>query len=292
MARTTVSSRPASYAAHATSLTTPHYRAPAGGRGQRVLSAAARLWFTVAVAGQAIFACYILLFYGGAAAQGNLSAWNNVMPRGHVPGDVVGNAVLAAHLLLAFIIIVGGAVQLVPVIRRRAPVVHRWNGRLYVTTAFAISLGGLYLVWVRGGAVGSVIQHVAISINAFLIMVCAAVAMRHARARRVAVHQRWALRLFLVVSGVWFFRVGLMLWLMVHQSPVGFDPKTFEGPFLTFLGFAQYLVPLAVLELYLRVRDSGAPAARIAMAATLVVLTVATAAGIAGATMGMWLPRL
>ena len=37
------------------------------------------------------------------------------------------------------------------------------------------------------------------------------------------------------MNGVWFFWLGLLLWLMIHQQPVGFDPKTFTGPFLTFL---------------------------------------------------------
>ncbi|QXP44925.1 hypothetical protein FM038_25960 [Shewanella eurypsychrophilus] len=67
----------------------------------------------------------------------------------------------------------------------------------------------------------------------------------------------WAIRLFIVMGGVWFFRIGLMLWLMIHQAPVGFDPKTFEGPFLSFLGFAQYLIPLAVAQLYFAASDSN-----------------------------------
>jgi hypothetical protein len=44
---------------------------------------------------------------------------------------------------------------------------------------------------------------------------------------------------------VWFFRLGLTLWLLVHQAPVGFDPKTFSGPFLIVLTLAQSLVPAA-----------------------------------------------
>jgi hypothetical protein len=134
-------------------------------------------------------------------------------------------------------------------------------------------------------------QHLSISLNALVIMGCAVMALRYARARRFAEHRRWALRLFLVSGGVWFFRVGLMLWLIIHRAPVGFDPKTFQGPFLTFLGLAQFLLPLAVLELYLRAERSS-PLGRLAMAGGLVVLTLAMGAGIGAATVGMWLPRL
>ena len=97
----------------------------------------------------------------------------------------------------------------------------------------------------------------------------------------------WALRLFIAVNGVWFFRVGLMLWLIVWQAPVGLDPQTFTGPFLYVLSFAQFLLPLAVLEIYLRARHRGA-----LLALGLVLLSLATAGGIFGATMMMWLPRM
>lgn len=256
------------------------------------LKAAARLWFVVAVIGQWIFVYYVASFYSGAVVQRDLAAWNKVLPHGYVPGDTMGNSVLALHLFFAVIIIVGGPLQLVPQVRAYAPTLHRWNGRIYMLTAFTTSIAGLYLVWIRGGAAGDVVQHVAVSLNAVLIMLCAAMALRHALAREFGVHRRWALRLFLVVSGVWFFRVGLMLWLLVNRGPAGFDPKTFTGPFLNFLSFADYLLPLAVLELYLRTKERAGAPGRFAMAATLVVLTLAMGVGIFGATMGMWLPRL
>ena len=92
------------------------------------------------------------------------------------------------------------------------------------------------------------------------------------------------------VSGAWFYRVGLFLWLLLNHGPVGFDLETFRGPALTFLSFANSIVPLAVLELYLRAQThSGAPN-RLAMVAALIVLTVAMSIGIFGATIGMWLP--
>ena len=69
-------------------------------------------------------------------------------------------------------------------------------------------------------------------------------------------------------------------------------PKTFQGPFITLWTFGQYLLPLAVLELYLRARDRAGAPGRIAMAAGLCVLTVAMGVGIFVATVGMWLPNI
>jgi hypothetical protein len=119
-----------------------------------------------------------------------------------------------------------------------------------------------------------------------------ALALRYALARQIDRHRHWALRLFMVASAVWFFRIGLMFWVVLNHGPVGFDPKTFQGPFLYFLTFAQTLLPLAVLEVYLRTRGRGGASARLAMAAGLFVLTVAMGIRIFAATMGMWLPYL
>lgn len=260
-------------------------------RAALALKRAAGLWVAVAVAGQLLFALYVAGFYGRSAVTGNLAAWGTVMPKGWVPGDTVGNTVLASHLLLAVVITLGGLVQLAPWVRRRAPAIHRWVGRAYMVAALAASVGGLFLVWVRG-SVGGTGQHLGVSFNAVLIVVCVMLAWRAARARAFADHRRWALRLYLVGSGVWFFRVGLMLWLVIHQRPVGFDPQTFRGPFLVALSFAQTLVPLAVLELYFAAQARGGPGVRLAVAAGLVLLAIATGVGVAGATLGMWLPRL
>lgn len=261
------------------------------GLADKALKRAAVFWFLVAVVGQWVFAYYVLALYGGSAMRGDLAAWNNAVPHGIVPGDTLGNFAFAAHVLMAFIVTVGGPLQLISRIRSRAPTFHRWNGRIYILTAFAISIDGLYMVLTRGTA-GGVWAHVSISLNAVLIMIFGAIALRYAMARDIATHRRWALRLFMVVSGVWFFRVGLMFWILINNGPVGFDPKTFQGPAIIFMGFAQYLVPLAVLELYIRAQDRAGVPGQFAMAASLLVLTIAMGVGIFGAYMGMWLPLL
>jgi uncharacterized membrane protein len=257
----------------------------------RALNGAATVWSGAAILGQLLFAFYVAVFYGGAILRGAPGEWNKVLPHGYIAGDTAGNAALGTHMLFAVVIMVCGALQLLPRLRSAAPRVHRWSGRLYVALAVVASLTGLYMVWFRDRS-GSAVQHTGISIAALLILLCAAMAVHHARLRQFSIHRRWALRLFLVVGAVWFFRVGLMFWIFVNKGPVGFDPKTFTGPFLNFLSFAQFLAPLAVLELYLRVREQGSVAARLAVAGLLLGLTGAMATGIAVAAAALWLPHL
>lgn len=263
-----------------------------GQRAQRLLRRAATAWIVVALLGQLIFSLYITLVYGGAVVAGDTERWNHVMPRGYVPGDSVGNAALMTHVLIAVLIMLGGALQLLPAIRRRVPALHRWVGRSYMLSVILSSLAGLYLVWSRG-APGRMSQHIAISLNALIIIVCAVLAWRAARARDYTRHREWALRTYLAACGVFFFRLGVFLWLVVNQGPVGFDPKTFSGPFLTALAFGVYVVvPLTVLQAYfVAQRHSGVWAPR-AMSALLLLLALLGAAGTASVTMILWWPAI
>lgn len=257
----------------------------------RWLQACAAAWAVVAVAGQMFLAVYIALTYGRAALQGDVATYNQVLSKAYVEGEPVLNTVLAVHLAFGAAILVSGALQLLPALRRAMPAVHRWNGRAYLVFALLMSVGGLWYAATRA-QVGDTAQHLGITINGVLILAFAAIAWRQAWMRRIDAHRRWALRLFLVVSGVWFFRIALTLWIAVNRGPVGFDPETFTGPFLSFLGFAQYLVPLAVLELYFAAQRSRRAAVKFAMAGGLALATLATLAGTATAAMMLWLPRL
>lgn len=272
--------------AAATSLPISHRASPTP-----ALKAAAAFWFAMTAVGQSLFVLYILGFHGRAIIQGHPEAVNKVLPKGYVPGDLPGNPALFMHVAFAVAIIGGGLLQLVPHLRTVAPRLHRWNGRLYVSLAVASSLAGMFMMATRG-TVGGPFMYAGMTVDALLVLAFAYMTVREARNRRFDYHRRWALRLFMAVSAVWFFRVGLMGWLVMNGGPVGFDPVSFRGPFLNVLAFAQYLLPLTILELYFRAQASRNPVAGRAMAATLCTATALMGVGIFGAAMGMWLPRL
>ena len=255
------------------------------------LKAVAAFWFIITALGQSLFVLYILGFHGRAIALGQPELMNKVLPKGYVPGDTAGNLALVVHVLFAAFIIGGGLLQLVPQFRIRAPRMHRWNGRLYVTLAVISTLAGTLMLATRG-TVGGPVMHAGMLVDAVLILLFSWLTVREAQAKRLDSHRRWALRLFMTVSAVWFFRIGLMAWLLLNGGPAGFDPGTFRGPFLDVLAFAQYLLPLAVLELYLRARSSANARLQGVTAALLAGATLLMCVGIFGATMGMWLPRL
>jgi len=252
------------------------------------LKAAARFWFVVAVIGQLLFALATASFYGLTALRGDYHGWR--ITQGHVAGDLAGNSAVAMHLISAVVIMLAGAVQLVPQVRSRFPVFHRWNGRIYMLAALAVSAAGVYMTW--RGSVGDLPQHIGGSLNAVLIWLFAGMALRYAVARDFRTHRRWALRLFLVVSAAWFFRIVVFLSFIVFKGPVGFDPTTFRGPFLTFMSFGQYLLPLAFLELYLRAEERPGALQRMATAAGLFIVALAMGAGVFAVSVALWVPQV
>nr|WP_299343685.1 DUF2306 domain-containing protein [Allomuricauda sp.] len=257
----------------------------------RSFNTSATLWFIAAVIGQWIFAIYVAAFYGGAAMDGDFMKWNRVLPHGYVEGEPMGNLAVALHLLFAVVVMLGGPLQFSTKIRKWAPSFHRWSGRIYIGSAFLISLSGIYMV-ISKGTISGLVGDISVSINGILILFFAYLAIKRAMQKNFVSHSEWVLRLFLVMGGVWFFRIGLMFWLLVNNGPVGFDPETFRGPFLVFLGFGQYLIPLGIAELFLRAKKTKKSSMQIATAFILLTCTFITVIGTFAATMGMWLPRL
>ena len=95
----------------------------------------------------------------------------------------------------------------------------------------------------------------------------------------------------MAASAVWFFRVGLMGWAALTGG-IGINWETFTGPFLYVLGFAQYLLPLAMLEWYFACQRQAGPAMQMAFAGVLFGLASFMVVGVFAATTGMWLPRM
>lgn len=248
-------------------------------------------WFVIALIGQLIFAYYILMLYLRSGIQGNFDLWNSASPHGYMAGDSVGNVAFGVHVMIAALVTLLGPMQLIPEIRKRFPAFHRISGRIYISVAFLISLGGIFLM-IHRGPIGGMFPVICNVGNALIIMVSAFYAIKFARQRKLAIHRQWAIRLFIGMCGVWFFRVFMMMWLGIHQAPVGFDPETFTGPFLNVLAFSVYVFPQLIVQFYFEAQKSKKPALKWGFTSTMILIILAMGFGIFAATMGMWLPRV
>jgi hypothetical protein len=230
----------------------------------------------------------VVVVFGVRVVADGLAGLSQVrLLHGYVAGDTIGNIASTAHILLAILIHGGGPLQLIPRIRTVAPAFHRWNGRTFLAAVVVSTLFGLFLEWGRHAYLG-LADIGGNTIASFLIFVFAALALRHARARNFDVHRRWALRLFLVASAVWFIRLGSYgSQFLEHTFDIRLAAAYYES-----LNAAKLLVPLGVLELYFWAQRRAGPRERMAVAALIAVMTVLTAVGIYGAATIKWLPAI
>jgi hypothetical protein len=91
----------------------------ASATARSALQASAIVWFVPALIGQWFFGYHIAATFIGTALAGNFAAWNKTLFVGLVAGDLVGNMALGAHLFVAFVITIGGTLQLIPQARVR-----------------------------------------------------------------------------------------------------------------------------------------------------------------------------
>jgi hypothetical protein len=205
-----------------------------------------------------LFGLYILAFYAGAMAQGNLAKWNNVLPRLYEPETPAATVGIGLHFAAGGIILVLGCIQLIGAVRDRYPALHRWLGRLYVTSALLAGLGGLAFI-VAKGAIGGTVMNIGFSLYGALMVMAAMQTFRYARARRIEVHRAWALRLFALSIGSWLYRMDYGFWLLLTGG-AGHTPD-FRGPFDLVMSFFFYVPNLLVAEAYIRGRGITAPPA-------------------------------
>ena len=251
---------------------------------KKALDYSAIFWFIAILIGQWFFFYYIMAFYGFSVIENNMEIWNRWEALGNTPykeGDTGGNIAFAFHAIGAGIVAFGGALQLMPQIRAKAPKFHKLNGYIYLVTVLLLSLSGFYLVWVRE-ATPDIAAAIGTSINGFLILGFAYLTVKTARNRKLADHRKWAIRLFLVSNAQWLLRVGVFSY-MITGTVVGAKPA-FGDPFFAFWTFGCFLVPLTAAQLYFYAKESRSTKVKYIVSGILITLTILMSIGIIGLT--------
>jgi hypothetical protein len=268
------------------------HQLPIGGLlADKIIRLAATSWLVVVLIGQWLFASYIALMYAVPVLTQRYELANRAGHiTGYVNGDSIGNVMLFWHVLPAALLSLSGVLQLLPLIRRRFPHFHRWNGRLFFVLGISGALTGLFLTWVRGSRLSDV-GAIGISINGILIPIAIAFAWRAARARRLEAHKRWAIHAFLLVNAVWTFRLYLMAWFVINGGPNG-NNRTLDGPADLTITYACYLLPMLVAELVFWAQKQQRVVIKSSVAFVLILGVMLTGLGVFSATVLMWWPRV
>lgn len=244
--------------------------------GDRELSASILRWTAIGLVATVwlsatLFGLYILAFYAGALAEGEMERWNRVLPGLHDPQTPAATAGIGLHFAAGGLILILGCIQLMGGVRARYPAFHRWTGRLYVAAALLAGIGGLVFI-ARKGTIGGPVMDLGFGLYGALMVLAAVQTYRHARARRMDLHRAWALRLFALAIGSWLYRMDYGFWMILADGAG--HARDFRGPFDRVMAFFFYLPNLLLVEVFLRARRrAAAPALRLAAAAALATAT-------------------
>lgn len=247
-------------------------------------------WFVCLLLAQITFVAYLLLSYAYSGLSTDLSQWTRFNDTAYVADDTVGNGAYAAHVLLAIFMILGGSLQLIPKLRNRYRKFHRINGRIFVCFACIIALAGMYLMIARG-TVGDAFMHSLTFFGGLVILCSSYFAVKAAINRNFAIHQQWAIRLFLAANGVLFFRLMLFAWFLTFGA-IGINTETFTGPTLVAVSICSYVIPLLIAELVRYAQKLNKTWLNILCTTLMTAISTVFLIGLIGITLANWYPSV
>ena len=122
---------------------------------------------------------------------GALSARNN--PAAELDAAFADRRTLTlAHILPGMLFMILGPLQFVRGLRSKYPRVHRWCGRIFLTTSAVIGISGLTLAF--GKTIGGVDEKAAIILFGSFFLIALAKGLWHALRREFAEHREWMIR--------------------------------------------------------------------------------------------------
>jgi hypothetical protein len=210
-----------------------------------------------------LFGLYIVAFYVGALADGQVATWNQNLPGLYEPDSPAATSALGLHFLAGGVILILGCIQLISRVRSRWPALHRWLGRIYVSAALLAGIGGVTFI-LMVGTIGGRIMDIGFGLYGALMVLAAVQTYRYARARSLTLHRAWALRLFALAIGSWLYRMDYGFWLLLGGGRG--HAHDFHGPFDHVMAFFFYLPNLLIVEAFIRAESAVSPKIRLAAA--------------------------
>ncbi|WP_240701823.1 DUF2306 domain-containing protein [Pseudoalteromonas rubra] len=257
----------------------------------KCLQGTLKSWIVIALLGQWSFAIYILSIYALPLLIGAPELADKASPaQGFDNSGGFNSLMFFGHIIPAALMAMSGIFQLSPGVRKRYPRFHRYNGRLFLVLGMSGALTGLYLSWGVGIRLSD-IGAMGVTLNGLLIPVFVVLAWRSALNKQFAAHQRWAVHSFILVNGVWAFRLFLMGWYVINQGPNG-NTRSLDGPADIALSFLCYLLPMSIAELYFWAKKRRTDSAKWLATAAIGAATLITLIGVGAATILMWRPRV
>jgi hypothetical protein len=196
-----------------------------------------------------LFGLYIIAYYAGGYASGNLTKWNSsALPNLYEEGYPNAIRGVGLHFVFGGIILMMGSIQFIEGIRDRFILVHRWVGRVYVVACIFTAIGGLIYIFVKG-TIGGIVMNVGFAGYGVAMLLCGVQTIRLARKKDIDQHRAWAIRLYALAIGSWLYR---MYYGLNSVAGLGWHQADFLSTFDYIMDFFFWIPNLLVAEFFIR----------------------------------------
>lgn len=162
------------------------------------------------------------------------------------------NGAISIHMVFGALITLLAPIQVVLGWKRSWLKVHRIFGYVFVISSIGTSIAGLLYIFSHG-SIGGMVMNVAFAIYGILMLLFSLLTIHFARQHDLVKHEEYAMRLFVLAVGSWFYRACYGAWFYTFKVHVLTTPD-FRGPFDYFMDFAFFVIPLLLIEVYIRSR--------------------------------------
>jgi hypothetical protein len=216
----------------------------------RLLRGIGRAFRLATLAGLGVFGIYIALRATGATIS-NFEQWQNLVDGLPMPtaSDWIANLGIGLHFLMGAVLVLAWPILLSARVRSRHLKVHRWTGRIYVTSGLLAGIGGMSFILTHGAY--SRAASIAFSLWGAVMMLSALMAYVHALAKRLDRHRAWAIRLFAMVLGSWLLDIETQAWTN-WTGGIGMNADGASGPFDLAMLYLFFVPNLLVAEFFIR----------------------------------------
>ncbi len=154
------------------------------------------------------------------------------------------------HVLPAMLFMVLGPLQFIRSLRSKYPQIHRWSGRIFLTSSAVVAVTGLTMAF--GKTIGGMDEKAAITLFGTFFLIALAKALWHAVRREFAQHREWMIRGYAIGLAVATIRPIMGTFfaaaLMRGHAP---EPKEFFGTAF-WIGFTLQMIAAEIWINYTR----------------------------------------
>ncbi len=188
--------------------------------------------------------CLCFIYYISSIYLVNLNENIEVLPKLEYPLE--HKIIIVIHFICGIVIMLIGPIQFIPYFRNNN--IHKWNGRIYLSSCLITALAGLLFICVNGTA-GGIVMDIAFATYGCLLFAFSLITWYYGYHRNRQKHRNWGIRTFALGIASLFYRILYLFSYIGEYDPYEYQ---FRGVVDYIFDWSFFLIPLMVSEIVIR----------------------------------------